>query len=85
MFNKSSIFGSIAALALLFGIASNVVTAEMPTHSLEQTSQFRRIEQPLALKVGVTLGGLGLIGLELWWFIFSKNKAVKANLGQSID
>ncbi|MDB9375942.1 hypothetical protein [Nodularia sphaerocarpa] len=33
------------------------------------------IEQPLALKVGVTIGGLGLIGLELWWFLFSKSAA----------
>lgn len=84
MFNKSKIFGSIAGLGLLFGIASNVAIAKMPTHSSDQTSQFRRIEQPLTLKFGVTLGGLGLIGLELWWFIFSKNKAAKANLGQEI-
>jgi len=85
MFNKSKIFGGIAGLGFLFGIASSVATAEMPTHSSEQTSQFRRIEQPIALKVGVTLGGLGLIGLELWWFLFSKNKAAKANLGQGIQ
>ena len=89
MFTKSKIFGSIAGLGLLFGTASSVATAQMPTeipaHSSEQTSQFRRIEQPLALKVGVTLGGLGLIGLELWWFLFSKNKATKANLDQGIQ
>jgi len=89
MFNKSEIFGSIAGLGLLFGTASSVATAQIPTkmpaHSSEQTSQFRRIEQPLALKVGVTLGGLGLIGLELWWFLFSKNKATKANSSQGIQ
>ena len=85
MFNKNNIFRSIAGLGLLFGIASNVAIAEMPTHSSEQTSQFRRIEQPITLKVGVTLGGLGLIGLELWWFLLSKNKAAKANLGQGIQ
>ena len=49
MFNKSKIFGSLAALGLLFGIASSVAKAEMPKHSSDQTSQFRRIEQPLAL------------------------------------
>ncbi|MBW4685697.1 MAG: cupredoxin domain-containing protein [Komarekiella atlantica HA4396-MV6] len=85
MFNKSKILGSIAGLGLLFGTASSVATAQMPTHSSEQTSQFRRIEQPLPLKVGVTLGGLGLIGLELWWFLFSKNKATKANSEQGIQ
>ena len=31
------------------------------------------------------MGGLGLIGLELWWFLLSKNKAAKANLGQGIQ
>lgn len=85
MSNKSKILGSIAGLGFLFGIASNVAIAEMPIHSSEQTNQFRRIEQPLVLKVGVTLGGLGLIGLELWWFLFSKNKSAKANLGQGIQ
>ncbi|QYO68580.1 hypothetical protein JVX88_20020 [Leptolyngbya sp. 7M] len=44
----------------------------------EQTGQFRRIEQPLGNKVAVTLGGLGLIGLELWWFLLSKPKSKKA-------
>jgi plastocyanin domain-containing protein len=37
-------------------------------------NQFRRIEQPLSLKIGVTIGGLALISLELWWFLFSKTK-----------
>ncbi|MFN6456045.1 MAG: cupredoxin domain-containing protein [Nostoc sp. EfeVER01] len=85
MFNKSKILGSIAGLGILFGTASSVATAQMPAHSSEQTGQFRRIEQPLPLKVGVTLGGLGLIGLELWWFLFSKNKATKANSEQGIQ
>ncbi|PHJ67316.1 hypothetical protein VF14_00375 [Nostoc linckia z18] len=85
MFNKSKVFASIAGLGLLFGTVSSTATAQMPTHSSEQTNQFRRIEQPLALKIGVTLGGVGLIGLELWWFLFSKNKAIKANLGQGIQ
>jgi plastocyanin domain-containing protein len=33
------------------------------------STQFRRIEQPLWLKGGITAGGVGLIGLELWWFL----------------
>lgn len=53
---------------------------ELPIHaSSEKRVQFPRIHQPLALKVAVTLGGLGLIGLELWWFLFSKTKAQAAN------
>ena len=37
--------------------------------SEEETGKFRRIEQPLSLKLGVAAVGAGLIGLELWWFL----------------
>ena len=73
MFSKKAIFGSLLGLGFLLGIATNAV-AEMPTPSLEQTNQFHRIEQPLELKLGVTLGGMALIGLELWWFLFRKSQ-----------
>ena len=56
----------------------------MPSAS-EQTNQFRRIEQPLGTKIAVTLGGLGLVGLELWWFLLSKNKAATAKASQSVQ
>ena len=62
------------AVGLLLGTASGVALAQMPVESSEHISQFHRIEQPLGLKVGVTFGGLALIGLELWWFLFSKKK-----------
>ncbi|MEH1888534.1 MAG: hypothetical protein V7K92_03415 [Nostoc sp.] len=68
MFSKKMLWGSLIALVLL-----TVTLAEMPAHSSEQTSQFHRIEQPLGLKVGVAIGGLALIGLELWWFLLYKN------------
>ena len=76
--------GAIAGLGLLLGTTSGIAQAQTPTHSPEHTSQFRRIEQPLGLKVGVTLGGLALIGLELWWFVFSKTKVTKAESNQGI-
>ncbi|MEA5628346.1 hypothetical protein [Nostoc sp. UHCC 0251] len=72
MFRKKMLWGSLIALVLLTG-TSGVTLAEMPAHSSEQTSQFRRIEQPLSLKVGVAIGGLALMGLELWWFLLYKN------------
>ena len=42
------------------------------------------IEQPLSLKILVTLGGLGLIGAEAWWFLFSKTKTQQATSRQGI-
>lgn len=40
--------------------------------SSSPSSQFQRIEQPLALKIAVTAGGVALIGAQLWWFLGGK-------------
>ena len=48
---------------------------------------FRQIEQPLPVKVGVILGGLTLIGAELWWFLGrkqQKQQAIQSNQGERI-
>lgn len=60
-------WGSISLELMTLGVQA----AEIQARSGEQ---FRQIEQPLSLKIGVTIGGLALIGLELWWFLFSKTK-----------
>lgn len=82
MLKPTKIIGSIASLGVVLGIASGAAIAQIPheTHpsQTEQTSQLRPIEQPLSNKVAVTLAGLGLIGLELWWFLLSKPKSHKA-------
>lgn len=82
MFKKVTFFGTLAGFGFLLGVISGAIAAEMPTEhsnkSTEKTTQFQRIEQPLSNKIAVTLGGLGLIGLELWWFKFSKPKSQKA-------
>ena len=91
MFNKSKFVGSLAGLGFLFALAPNIVLAqknievEMPASAGEQTSQFQKIEQPLSLKVAVAVGGLGLIGAELWWFMLSKTKSQKASVKQGIQ
>ena len=86
MFSKNKIFGNLVGLGFLLGVSSGVAVAqmpvEMPTSSAEHTTRFRRIEQPLGLKVGVTIGGVAVIGLELWWFLFSKTKAAQAEAHQ---
>jgi len=39
---------------------------------------FQPIEQPLPVKVGVVLGGLTLVGAELWWFLGRKQQKQQA-------
>lgn len=90
MVNRSALVGGITSLGLVLGMTSGQAVAQMPHEGMqrsetEQTNQFRRIEQPLWLKSAVSIGGLGLIGLELWWFLLSKPKSQKAKTNQGIQ
>lgn len=83
MLRKATFFGTLAGLGFLLGAISGAIAAEpgmsgMNSHTAPQPNQFQRIEQPLSNKIIVTLGGLGLIGLELWWFLLSKPKSRQA-------
>ncbi|MFM7427614.1 MAG: hypothetical protein ACKO7W_21885 [Elainella sp.] len=60
---------------LLSGPTTAAPTAPMSSHSASSSQEFERIEQPLGVRLGVTAAGIGLIGLELWWFLVSKPKA----------
>lgn len=70
---KIAMISSIASLGLLWGTASAL--AQMPHEMPSGQQQFQWIEQPLWVKGAVTAGGLGLIGLELWWFLLYKPKS----------
>lgn len=90
MANKTALVSSLASLGIALGIASGQAVAQMSYEQMQhsetaQTGQFRRIEQPLWLKSAVTVGGLGLIGLELWWFLLSKPKSQQAMMNQGIQ
>lgn len=68
----------LMALMLLSAIASIPVEAMASPHNDGgEYGKFSQIEQPLGLKVGVTLGGIALIGLELWWFMFREPPSKK--------
>ena len=92
MTNKTAIASSVASLGMVLGIASGNAVSQMP-HQMErmqpsqreQTGEFQPIEQPLRNKIIVTVGGLGLIGLELWWFLFSKPKSRQAIIQEGIQ
>lgn len=83
MLRKATFFGTLAGLGFLLGAISGALAAEtnmnnMNEHAAPQPNQFQRIEQPLGNKIAVTVGGIGLIGLELWWFLLSKPKSRQA-------
>ena len=82
MNTKKIALSGLASLSLLLtlvsGTPAQISHDAMPDRSMEPAGQFQRIEQPLWSKVAVTGAGLSLIGLELWWFLFSKSKSRQA-------
>jgi len=90
MVYQTRLMASVAAIGILIGIVPSQAiaqesNAEMRHSTTENAGQFQRIEQPLWAKVAVTTGGLGLIGLELWWFLLSKPKSRKATTQSGIQ
>lgn len=85
MLKRATFFGTLAGLGFLLGAISGALAAEIPAEHTTEGTQFRRIEQPLGNKVAVTVGGLGLISLELWWFLLSKPKSQKVEAHQGIQ
>ena len=69
MFKRTTIYGTLVGCGFFIGAISGALAAEMLAEQTREHTQFRRIEQPLGNKVAVTLGGLGLMSLELWWFL----------------
>lgn len=71
---------------LSFGLILGTVQVSQAQMDMTQSDQkFSRIEQPLSLKILVTLGGLGLIGAEVWWFLFSQTKSRQATTNKGIQ
>lgn len=79
--NQRKILGRLVGLSFLLNAAS--ASAQMPMeHSTP--NEFQRIEQPIAVKAGVAVGGIALIGLELWWFL-GKPKAQRSTVEQGVQ
>lgn len=80
MLNKNKIFRGLAGLGfflilnLYSGLPQQELAVAIPVATGEPTGKFQKIEQPKSLKILVALAGLGLIGLELWWFMFKGKK-----------
>ena len=71
---------SLMSMGLLLG----AVEAAQAQLSGVNTEGFEQIEQPIALNTAVTAAGLGLMGLELWWFLLSRPKA-KSEQGTAVE
>lgn len=62
---------SLVMVILLWGVSA----IALPAHShASMNHAFASVSQPLALKIAVTLGGIGLIGAELAWFLGNKSR-----------
>lgn len=85
MVSKKKLLRHFCSVGLLLSIASIAPVKAAPPEGTMPTSKFRQIEQPFEVKLGVTLGGLALIGLELWWFLLSKTQAQEATANQGIQ
>jgi plastocyanin domain-containing protein len=82
---KTIVWETLIGLSCFLVASSGAIAAQPPAnsptpsmhsmpHSSAHPSQFQQIDQPLTNKILVTLIGLGLMGLELWWFLLSKPK-----------
>jgi plastocyanin domain-containing protein len=67
---KTNLCATLAIFTVLFAITPNALAAKShDSMTPGNEPRFQRIEQPLGVKIGVTAGGIALIGLELWWFL----------------
>jgi plastocyanin domain-containing protein len=81
MLNIPKIWMPLLVVATVLATGTTVTAqemSEMPGHQANPSPGIQKIEQPLPVKAGVIVGGVALIGLELWWFLFSKKKTQPA-------
>lgn len=73
MKTSRNLLQSVISLSLLLGVASSpALAAQTPEAISNQEPQFLNIEQPL-LRIGLSLGGVGLIGILTSSVIDSKH------------
>jgi len=82
---KIKFLNLILSLTVFGAIASSVSAAAMTEEHSTPSAKFQNIEQPLALKIGLTAGGVALISAQLWWFLFSKPKSQNAETSNGVQ
>ena len=81
---KHQLVSILVSIGLSFGIVSTMSAEEMSKHN-SSTERFQPIEQPIALKIAIALGGVSLIVAQLWWFLGSKPKFQQAEISDGIQ
>ncbi len=82
---KNRVVSILVSIGLSIGITSSTLGAEMPKQHNSSSGRFQPIEQPIALKIAIAIGGLGLIGIQLWWFLLSKPKSQQAETSDGVQ
>ena len=79
--------GTIFSILHMSGSANAQMGGEspMPMPPSNPNRSFQTIEQPLPIKVGVVLGGLTLVGAELWWFLGRKQQKQQATQSNGVQ
>ena len=72
------------SISLSFGIVSTMSAEEMSNRN-SSSERFQPIEQPIALKIAIAVGGLSLMVAQLWWFLGSKPKSQQAEVSDGIQ
>ncbi len=85
MFAKNQRYNLLLSLGLIVGVATGTAVAQISEPTSPPTEESRRADRSTSSKIAVTLGGLALIGAELWWFQFSKTKARQAEVKQGVQ
>ncbi len=78
---KHQVVSILISIGLSFGIVSTMSAEEMSKHN-SSTERFQPIEQPIALKIAIAVGGLSLMVAQLWWFLGSKPKSQQAEVNE---
>ncbi len=81
---KHQLVNILVSIGLSIGIASSMSAEEM-TKPNSSSARFQPIEQPVALKIAIALGGLSLMVAQLWWFLGSKPKSQQAEINQGVQ
>jgi plastocyanin domain-containing protein len=76
----------LAQLGILLSVMSGAIAADRTQDKMQYASpQVQQIDQPISHEIAVTLGGLGLVGAELWWFLRRKPTSRTARTHEGIQ